>query len=142
MKHVRTVLLIFVVALFAGSVFAEDAVPSFDDGRLNDYDLNAPVAVFTVDYGDELGLDLWAPVGFENWGELILRVTPEEIAAVSSTPDETTLIASSAEYGVSLYRLTDGSFQILADAGDSGTYSLVFSEMINHAGYTSEWLKA
>ncbi len=141
MKQLSIASLILVLAIGGGSALAADVPPVFDDGRLNAYDLNAPIAAYTVEYEDGLGLDLWAPIGYEGAGKLVLRVTAEDIAAVDTNPESATLIASDATTGVSLYRLPDGAFQLLANTIESGTYSLVFDEMINHAGYTSDWLK-
>lgn len=141
MKKFTIALLVLVLAIVSGSALASDEAPVFDDGRLNAYDLNAPVAIYTVDYGDGLGLDFWAPIGYEGAGKLVLRVTAEDIATVETNPESAIMIANSTEIGASLYRLPDGTFQILATTSESGTYSLVFEQMINHAGYTSDWLK-
>lgn len=144
-RSILIALLLVALSLLALPSFAatsdEDPVPAFSDGRLNNFDVAAPVAVYTVDYGNANGLDFWTPTGFDGAGELALRVTADDIAQVDATPEVATLIAAAADGSVSLYRLPDGAFQVLANAGTSGTYSLVFETLGANTGYNSSWLK-
>jgi hypothetical protein len=119
----------------------EDPIPAFTDGRLNNFDVAAPVAVYAVAYENGNGLDFWTPTGFDGAGELALRVTSEDIASVEASPDSPTLIAIAEDSSVALYRLPDGAFQVLANAGTSGTYSLIFETLGANTGYNSSWLK-
>ena len=144
-RSILIAILLVALSLFALPSLAatndEDPVPAFTDGRLNNFDVAAPVAVFTVEYDNSNGLDFWTPTGFEGAGELALRVTAEDIASVDATPDTPTLIAAAEDASVALYRLSDGAFQVLANAGTSGTYSLVFETLGANTGYSSSWLK-
>ena len=143
MKRISLIaLVIAALCLLALPSFAAETdtapEPAFSDGRLNNFDLAAPVAVYPI---DGTGLDFWTPTGFEGAGELALRVSAEDIAAVDASPEVPTLIAASEDAHVSLYRLPDGAFQVLANAGTSGTYSLVFKVLGVNMGYSSDWLK-
>jgi hypothetical protein len=137
---VLAILVMMAVPAFAADDYA-DMPPVFDDGRINNYDLAAPVAVFGTDFETGRGLEIWTPTYFEGTSELALRVTPEEIAAVSETPEEATLIDASTDNGIRLYRLPDGAFQLWAINQNSEWYSLTFDVLGPNTGYTSEYVK-
>src|SRR5688572_17066454 len=108
-RSILIAILLLVVSVFALPSLAatsdEDPVPAFTDGRLNNFDVAAPVAVYAIDNG----LDFWTPTGYEGAGELALRVTAADIASVDASPDAPTLIAAATDGSVSLYRLPDGA---------------------------------
>jgi hypothetical protein len=81
--------------------------------RVNHGDVAAPVAAYLIEYASGTGLHHYA-VDSAGHGSLALEVTPEMIAAVPEHPDHNTLIASSSDGTISLYRLTTGEFQINA----------------------------
>ncbi len=99
------------------------------DGRLNRYDLAAPVAVFPIPAANGTGLHLYA-IGADGAGTLALVVTPEMIEAVPELPEMNTLIAATPDGAIALYRLTTGEFQI-----NAGTYVIVFRDLIPTAEY-------
>jgi hypothetical protein len=144
-RSILIAVLLLALSMLALPSFAassdEDPSPAFSDGRMNSFDVAAPVAVYVVGYDEGNGLDFWTPTGFEGAGELSLRVTGDDIAKVDANPESATLIASAENGTVSLYRLPDGSFQVLANAGTSGTYSLIFETLGANTGYSSTWLK-
>lgn len=111
---------------FAGATFASDEVPSFDDGRVNLYDIASPVAVycsFDYPYADDVnmgvlsGVEAWALNGNDVF-EKVIDVTAQDIAeaAAAVSADTTTLLDSGAGYA--LY-LEDDSSLTLASAGYS-----------------------
>ena len=144
MRKIFTLFLL--VALIAIPVFAieddEQPVLVFDDGRINNFDAAAPVAVFGTDFAGGRGLEMWAPVGFEGAGVLVLRVTPEEITAVSATPRESTLIDAAEDGSVLLYRLPTGEFQLWALTNKVQWYVLTFETLGQNTGYVSEIRKS
>lgn len=125
------------VGFVSAAETSEEPVPTFLDGRINSFDAAAPVAVFPVDYGTGMGLDIWRANEFGAAFEL--RVSPEEIAAVDSSPEEATLIA--AEGGTALYRLPNGDYQIVASSNNGETYYLSFPELYDNVGYYSYFAK-
>lgn len=111
---------------FAGAAFASEDVPSFDDGRVNLYDIASPVAVycsFDYPYADDVNLGVlddiqaWALNGNDVF-EKVIDVTAEDIAEAAETvsADATTLLDSGAGYA--LY-LEDDSSLTLTSAGYS-----------------------
>ncbi len=97
-------------SFFENHQFTADAV---EQVRVNHRDVAAPVAAYLIEYASGTGLHHYA-VDSAGHGSLALEVTPEMIAAVPEHPDHNTLIASSADGKISLYRLTTGEFQINA----------------------------
>ena len=145
-KFLLLFVLIAAIAIIAVPVIAieddEEPVLVFDDGRINNFDADAPVAVFGTDFPDGRGLELWAPVGFEGAGVLVLRVTPDEIAAVPARPSQPTLIDATDDEGIKLYRLPSGEFQVWAITNRVEWYSLTFGTLGQNVGYVSAIHKA
>lgn len=122
--------MIGVVGVGAAAADTAEDVPMIEDGRVNAWDISAPVVVYCIfEYVDEddtdLGVldtvDLWSVFINEDdaaQGSLALQVTAEDIAAVGVPTDENTIIAS--DNGVSLYRGTDGN---LIAVGSGYTFS-------------------
>jgi hypothetical protein len=123
----------------------EPLLPTFYDGRINDFDTGSPVVLFGMPYGESgWGLHVYAA---DDSG-LLLEASPEEIAAVAECPAENTLIAENEETGVTLYRLpsratADGvstvcPFQLNAPTGEAGkTYIIIFDGLQPHSRYES-----
>jgi hypothetical protein len=143
-KFFTLFLLIALVAIPVLAIDTDDEHPVlvFDDGRINNFDAAAPVAVFGTDFAGGRGLEMWAPIGFEGAGVMVLRVTPEQIAAVSATPRESTLIAAAEDNSVALYRLPTGEFQLWARTNKVEWYILTFETLGQNTGYVSEINKA
>lgn len=105
-------------------------LPAFYDGRINDYDTAAPVAVYPHEVDGEIGLIIYNPDGVQ-----LLVVSPEQIADVSDNPSDNVLVASAN--GVSLYRIPGGYWQINAPQYNGKTYVMIFSELFHSGGYES-----
>jgi hypothetical protein len=107
------------------------------DGRVNSWDVAAPVAVYCqhespeadnsdTDRDSLAGIELLA-INASNNGELALRVDGTDIAAVGENPASATLLGSSNGY--SLYRAPGGSFYVVAPPDEEGkVYSFVWEE--------------
>ncbi len=104
-------------------------VDGLGDGRINRFDMAAPVAVYPFTFEGGVGLRFYQ-IDAGGHGALILEVTPEQIAAVANPPAANTLIASTSDGAVALYRLTTGEFQM-----NAGSYVIVFSELDSGAAY-------
>jgi hypothetical protein len=92
------------------------------DGRLNRFDVAAPVIIYPDGSG---GVDFY--VLDENGdGQMVLHVTAEQIAAIASPPAANTLIAEGA--GIAFYRLATGEFQV-----NMGGYVVIFDTLTTTA---------
>lgn len=126
MRTLRIMMLfIAVLALGVGVIYAEDDsetmdVPTIDDGRVNSWDIAAPVVVFCefdYPYADDENMgvfdtmELWGATGEDEF-QLVATVTAQEIEDAGVDADSSTLLVSA--YGYSLYRETDGSFTVTA----------------------------
>ncbi|MCB9450443.1 MAG: hypothetical protein H6672_03340 [Anaerolineaceae bacterium] len=103
-----------------------DGVLYIQDGRVNSWDVAAPVAVYCrfdypdaddVDYSVLSSIELLT-INYADEGELTLSVDAAQIDAVGETPAENTLIAAAGGYG--LYRATNGSLYVVGPADASG----------------------
>ena len=146
-KSMHSLVVLAIVMMMAVPAFAadteDDLPPVFDDSRINNYDAAAPVAVFGTDFESGRGLEIWTPnLGIADSSRLALVVTPEEIAAVSATPQAATLIDATEDNGIRLYRLPDGDFQLWAISHAGEWYALTFDKVMGpNTGYTSEFVK-
>lgn len=105
----------------------------FFDGRINNYDLAAPIAVYPHMINDKVGLIIYDVDGIE-----LLVVSPQQLANVPDNPDHSIFIVSNN--GVSLYRIPGegrGLWQINAPQYNGKTYVIVFPELFNNGGYES-----
>lgn len=110
---------------------SDEPQPAFRDGRLNNWDTGNPVVPFGHDYETGRGLVVYSPEG-----NVLLEVTPEQIAAVAECPSENTLIASTGT--VALYRLTSCQYQLNAPSLDgTKTYVMIFNDLYENTGYSS-----
>ena len=120
--RVFKVLLVFALlgVLGVGVIHADEmnGVPVFNDGRVNNWQIAAPVAVYcTFDHTQNVNVGVFQ--GIQVWGlssDQILNVTAAQIAAAKGA---TTL--GSAD-GVTLGTLADGSFQL-----NAGSYVFDFA---------------
>lgn len=104
--------------------------PAFADGRINNYDTAAPIAVYPHDINGETGLIIYDVNGVE-----LLIISPQQILAAPENPDSNLLIAQAN--GVALYRLAGGLWQINAPQYNGKTYVMIFSELFYDGGYES-----
>lgn len=110
----------FVLALGVGVIHAEEdiqGVALFPDGRVNNWQIDAPVAVYCVFSGSEETtvferVEVW---GLEN--QKLLEASAAQINAAAST--ETLATAN----GYTLTKLADGSLQAAAADGYSFTWA-------------------
>lgn len=106
---------------FTGNCLASGG--GLQDGRINRHHIAAPVAIYPVDYGTGTGLHLYH-IDEAGKGTLALTVSPEAIAAVPAQPAENSLIASTPDGSLALYRLTTGEYQV-----NAGEYVVIFTEL-------------
>lgn len=101
----------------------------FMDGRINNWDMAAPVAV----YGHNFDANHRGLVIYSNEGALLLVIHPDDLI---SCPATNTLIASSK--GVSFYQLASCEYQITAPTLDgTKTYNLIFKDFYPNIDYIS-----
>ena len=144
-KSIVLCVLIAAIAVIALPVLAieggHEPVPVFDDGRINNFDSAAPVAVYGTNFADGRGLEMWAPIGYHGAGVLVLRVTPDEIAAVPANPSQSTLIDATEDGGVKLYRLPGGEYQLWALTNKVEWYCLTFGTLGQNTGHHTDFVK-
>lgn len=104
-----------------------------NDGRINRFDLAAPVAVYADNVDGKPGLVIYDTYSMNT---ILLRVSPEEIAATDSVT-ENTLIASDENGRVAVYRLADGTFQVNAPLPNGKIHVLIFTTIMPNAAHTS-----
>ena len=117
--------------LSVGVVGAEDdevILPSIDDGRVNNFDIAAPVAVFcevTYPYTDDPNagvldrIDLWGLTGADDGlFHEVASISAAEISTASAS--KTTPVLLSNTYGYSVYLQADGSFRLVAAPDSEG----------------------
>lgn len=118
----------------SGVVVVEDddsiPLPAFYDGRINDYDSAAPIAVYPHEVDGETGLIIYSAEGVE-----LLVISPQQIADAPDNPDTNTLIVEAN--GVSLHRLVGGAWQVNAPQYNGKTYVVIFPELFHSGGYES-----
>ncbi|MBN2471311.1 MAG: hypothetical protein JXN59_11345 [Anaerolineae bacterium] len=118
-----TVISDYPLETFTGVCADHSGVPGVFDGRINRHHIAAPVAIYPVDYGNGTGLHLYR-IDETGKGTLALTVSAEAIAAVPEQPAENTLIASTPDGSIALYRLTTGEYQV-----NAGEYVVIFAEL-------------
>ena len=102
-------------------------LPAFYDGRINNYDSAAPIAVYPHNVNGDVGL-----VVYSSEGEFLLVISPEQIA---NAPADNSLVAEGG--GISVYRLAGGSWQVNAPQYNGKTYIIIFPELFHSGGYES-----
>ena len=120
------VLVVATSAIGVGAISAEEDVPAISDGRVNSWDLAAPVIVYCeFEHPDTSDTDLSILDYIELWGvnpdgyfEQVLIESAEEIDA-AGVPTGTSVLLGSGN-GYSLYRETDGSFTATAPGDAEG----------------------
>lgn len=122
------------------SSIVDKPVPVFTDGRINNRDGAAPVALYGVaDSDGDMRLDIYAA----DESGLLLSIPAEIISAVAECPDSNTLIYHDDTTGISLYRLPQRSddtcpFQLNAPATEPGkTYVIIFDTLYMNTRYES-----
>lgn len=138
-------LMVMVVSAFGATIASadddDDATKSFEDGRLNSVDYDAPVFVYyayeTVEIEDENGdlidvdevsaIELWGVKSETNNGYLALSISVEDInAVVESANGEDTLIAEAD--GFTLNYSQYGYFWVTGQKVDGSSYSFLWED--------------
>ena len=107
------------------------------DGRINRYDYAAPMGVYPHSVNGNIGLSVYDAYTTRNEPNELLVVSAAQIAAVPEFPEVNTLIAASADGRVSVYRLTDGLFQVQCPTYNGKEYVLQFDVIQSGIPYTS-----
>src|SRR5690606_24444103 len=108
--------LVFLLALGVGVIHAEEeviGVALFPDGRVNNWQIDAPVAIYCVFSGSE---DTTAFERVEVWGLANQKLLE---ASASQINTATTATALTSADGYTLSKLADGSLQVAAPNGYS-----------------------
>lgn len=119
-----------VVVPVASPEVSLDPQPAFYDGRINDFDTAAPIAIYPHMVDGEAGLII-----YDTAGVVLLVISPQQIADAPENPEDNVLISEAN--GVALYRLTNGDWQINAPQYNGKTYVIIFSELSHSGGYES-----
>lgn len=106
-------------------------IPAFSDGRLNRYDAAAPVALYLQDDG----LAIYA-IDEDSEGQFVFFVSLEDIE-ILGIPIENTLLGSSEDGLIALWRLPNGQFMLQAPTASGKTYYLYFDSLGEQVGYIS-----
>ncbi len=112
---------VFAVSIVGAEDNSTDYLPTINDGRVNEYDIAAPVAIYDVysyPYADDVDMGVLDHIEF--WGipsgsdtiQKVMNVTAAEITAATPTAGSSVLVASNAGY--SLYKEVDGSLTLVA----------------------------
>lgn len=121
MRVIRLVsALVFLLALGVGVIHAEEEVMGvalFPDGRVNNWQIDAPVAIYCVFSGSE---DTTAFERVEVWGLANQKLLEASAAQINAAEAATTLTSAD---GYSLSKLADGSLQVAAPNGYSFTWA-------------------
>lgn len=123
--------------IIAGSVFtaaAQDVTASINDGRVNHWDIGAPVAIYCEfenpdeddpDYAEFESVVLWAQTYTDGSYTPVLEVSADDISAAINESAEDVLVAS--DWGYSLYVTEDDELHVTAPTDSEGkTYSFTW----------------
>lgn len=113
---------VFAVAVVGAEDTSTDYLPTINDGRVNEYDIAAPVAIYdyyAYPYADDVDMGVLDHIEFWGfpWGandndiQKVMNVTAAEINAATPAANASVLVASNAGY--SLYKEVDGSLTLV-----------------------------
>ncbi len=109
------VMMVFAVASVSADSTDTSYLPTINDGRVNEYDIAAPVAIYDLyDYpfADNVNMGVLDRVEF--WGtngQKVLEVSRAQIVSAVPTSGSSVLVASGS--GLSLYKEVDGSLTLI-----------------------------
>lgn len=130
MKRSLVVLAVLALALmsFAAITYADDEVlPHFTDGRVNAFDINAPVAIFPVyvyPYADDINMGVLDHIEF--WGyvysgsETIDKVLDVTAAQIQSADNSEGSVMVASANGYALYLEADDTLTLVAPTTPDG----------------------
>ena len=109
------VMMVFAVAAVSADDTDTSYLPTINDGRVNEYDIAAPVAIYDLydyPYVDDVNAGVLDRIEF--WGvdgQKILEVSREQIVNAAPTSGSSVLVATGS--GLSLYKEVDGSLTLI-----------------------------
>lgn len=114
--------------MFAVAAYAQDsAVPTFDDGRVNNLDIAAPVAIYQLysyPYSEDVNFGVLSDV--QLWGiapngsiEKVLDISRADILNTQVTSGTSVLLGASDGYSV--YKEANGSLTVVGPADATGS---------------------
>ena len=117
MRWLKVFVVMAVFAAFGvGVIHADDsttAVPTFNDGRINNWQIDEPVAVYCVfDHTEDVNVGVFQRI--EAWGLDGNKLFEASAAQINAAPANSTLASSN---GYTLDKLASNSFQISAPNG-------------------------
>ncbi len=134
-KHLSLNRILVVVMALSLMIFAvgasaqedDSAVPTFDDGRVNNLDIAAPVAIYqyySYPYSEDVNFGVLDDIQF--WGitgsgsiEKVLDVSRTDILNTTVTSGSSALLASNQGYSV--YKEANGSLTVIAPSDAAGS---------------------
>lgn len=133
LSRLMVVLAVLAMGIFVASVSADTTstgvnIPTIDDGRVNKFDISAPVAIYddyVYPYADNVNegvldhIEFWGLVGTDTNIEKVMNVTEAQLAAVKPSATNHVLVASNDGY--SLYMESNGSLTLV------GPFNYVFN---------------
>ncbi|MCC6801561.1 MAG: hypothetical protein IT319_01655 [Anaerolineae bacterium] len=120
MRSLRVMLLVAVVMIIGvGIIHADDEnVPTFSDGRVNNWQMDEPVAVYCVfDHTEDVNVGVFQRI--EAWGLDGVKILEASAAQISAAPAGTALASN---WSYTLTKLTGSSFEISAPNGYTFTW--------------------
>jgi hypothetical protein len=115
MRYLKILVIVAALAVFGIGVIQADepSIPTFSDGRVNNWEIDAPIAVYCVfDHSEDVNVGVFQNI--EVWGlnsEKLLEASAAQIDAASAGA----VLASNWSY--TLTKLTDDSFRVSAPNG-------------------------
>jgi hypothetical protein len=112
-----------VMAVFAafgvGVIHADDAVPTFSDGRVNNWQMDEPVAVYCV-FDNTADINVGVFQRIEAWGLDGNKLLEASAAQIAAAPANSTLATNN---GYTLDKLAANTFQVSGPNGYVFTWS-------------------
>jgi hypothetical protein len=121
MRSVRVMVMVAVLLVFGvGIIHADDtSVPTFGDGRVNNWQMDEPVAVYCI-FDNSADINVGVFQRIEAWGLDSNKLLEASAAQIDAAPAGTVLASN---FSYTLTKLTSDSFQISAPNGYSFTWS-------------------
>lgn len=122
--------------LVSAAAYADDTevnLPHFTDGRINAFDINAPVGIFAVyayPYADDINMGVLDSLEF--WGyissDTIDKVLSVTAAQIQDTDNSTGSAVVASANGYTLYRESDDTLTLVAPNLDGSTYQFNWTQ--------------
>lgn len=115
MRYIKVLVMVAVLAVFGvGVIQADDTdVPTFSDGRVNNWQIDEPAAVYCVfDHSEDVNVGVFERV--EVWGLSGEKLLEAGAAQIDAAPAGTVLASN---WSYTLTKLTGSSFELTAPNG-------------------------